>query len=147
MDYRTLGRSPLKVSLVCLGGNVFGWTVDEAKSPRGKNSVDKCPNDRGRRILAALDTVAARTRSKPGRVAVAWLLARPAVTAPIAGVSSLAKLAGLEASVRLKLSAEDSALRDRASAESLSGDCHPGPEQGSRKSWIAGQARNDIVRQ
>ena len=67
MDYRTLKRSPLKVSRVCLGGNVFGWTVDEAKSPRRKNSVDKYLNDRGRRILAALDTVAARTRSKPGR--------------------------------------------------------------------------------
>ena len=32
MDYRTLGRSPLKVSPVCLGGNVFGWTVDEPTS-------------------------------------------------------------------------------------------------------------------
>jgi aryl-alcohol dehydrogenase-like predicted oxidoreductase len=92
-------------------------SADAEKSPRGKNTVDKYLNDRGRRILAALDTVAGRTRSKPGQVAIAWLLARPSVTAPIASASSLAQLAELEAALRIKVSAEDIALLDQASAE------------------------------
>src|SRR6478735_9276188 len=32
MKYRTLGRSSLQVSPLCLGGNVFGWTADEKTS-------------------------------------------------------------------------------------------------------------------
>jgi aryl-alcohol dehydrogenase-like predicted oxidoreductase len=92
-------------------------SADAEKSPRGKNTVDRYLNDRGRRILAALDTVAGRTRSKPGQVAIAWLLARPSVTAPIASASSLAQLAELEAALRIKVSAEDIALLDQASAE------------------------------
>ena len=48
MDTRSLGRSGLQVSRVCLGGNVFGWTVDERASFRlldawvdaGMNFVD-----------------------------------------------------------------------------------------------------------
>ena len=91
--------------------------ADAGKSPRGANSVDKYLNQRGQRILAALDTVAARTRSKPGQVAIAWLLARPSVTAPIASAASLAQLGELEAALRIKVSAEDIALLDQASAD------------------------------
>lgn len=91
--------------------------ADASKSARGTNAVAKYLDDRGRRILAALDTVAARTRSKPGQVAIAWLLARPSVTSPIASASSLAQLAELEAALRIKVSAEDIALLDQASAE------------------------------
>ncbi len=91
--------------------------ADAASSPRGRNTVDKYLNDRGLRILKALDTVAARTRGKPGQVAVAWLLARPAVTSPIASVSSLEQLKELEATLRIKVSAEDIALLDQASAQ------------------------------
>jgi aryl-alcohol dehydrogenase-like predicted oxidoreductase len=91
--------------------------TDAGKSPRGKSAVDKYLNERGRRILSALDTVAGRTRSRPGQVAIAWLLARPSVTAPIASASSLAQLAELEAALRIKVSAEDIALLDQASAE------------------------------
>ena len=89
--------------------------ADASKSPRGANTVEKYLDDRGQRILAALDTVAARTRGKPGQVAIAWLLAQPGVTAPIASASSLAQLAELESALRIKLSAEDIALLDRAS--------------------------------
>ena len=90
--------------------------ADASKSPRGANTVEKYLDDRGQRILAALDTVAARTRGKPGQVAIAWLLAQPGVTAPIASASSLAQLAELESALRIKLSAEDIALLDRASS-------------------------------
>ena len=89
--------------------------ADAGKSPRGANTVEKYLDDRGQRILAALDTVAARTRGKPGQVAIAWLLAQPGVTAPIASASSLAQLAELESALRIKLSAKDIALLDLAS--------------------------------
>lgn len=92
--------------------------ADAVMSPRGETTVDKYLNERGERILAALDTVAGRTRSKPGQVAIAWLLARSSVTAPIASVTSLAQLAELEAALRIKVSAEDIALLDQASAGS-----------------------------
>ena len=91
--------------------------ADAGKSPRGKGTVDKYLNERGLKILAALDTVAARTRSKPGQVAIAWLLAQPAVTAPIASATSLEQVAELEQATRIKVSAEDIALLDQASAE------------------------------
>ena len=90
-------------------------SADAGKSPRGAGTVDKYLNDRGQRILAALDTVAARTRSKPGQVAIAWLLAQPGVTAPIASASSLSQLAELESALRIKVSADDIALLDQAS--------------------------------
>jgi aryl-alcohol dehydrogenase-like predicted oxidoreductase len=91
--------------------------ADADKSARGKATVEKYLNERGKRILAALDTVAARTRSKPGQVAIAWLLTRPAVTSPIASASSLEQLNELEAALRIKVSAEDIRLLDQASAE------------------------------
>jgi len=89
--------------------------ADTASSAR-KSTVDRYLNERGLKILAALDTVAARTRSKPGQVAIAWLLAKPAVTAPIASATSLAQVAELEQATRIKVSAEDIALLDQASA-------------------------------
>ena len=57
--------------------------ADLAKSPRGQG-VKKYLNERGLRILAALDSVAKQYSSTPASVAIAWLIARPSVTAPIA---------------------------------------------------------------
>src|SRR5207248_1160643 len=57
--------------------------ADLGKSPRGAK-VKNYLNDRGYRILAALDAVAAESRATPAQVALAWLTARPGVTAPIA---------------------------------------------------------------
>jgi aryl-alcohol dehydrogenase-like predicted oxidoreductase len=65
--------------------------ADLAQSARGQ-SVKKYLNDRGFRILAALDQVAARYASTPARVAIASLLARPSVTAPIASATSVEQL-------------------------------------------------------
>ena len=90
---------------------------DAAQSPRGKGVVQKYLNERGQRILAALDQVAGRHDAKPGQVAIAWLLALPVVTAPIASASSLPQLQELAAAARLQLAAEDIALLDQASAE------------------------------
>jgi aryl-alcohol dehydrogenase-like predicted oxidoreductase len=89
--------------------------ADLAKSPRGQ-AVKKYLNERGLRILAALDQVAAQTRSTPTAVALAWLLARPSITAPIASATSTAQLEALIAGTRLKLDAAMVAALDEASA-------------------------------
>ena len=60
-------------------------------------------NERGLRILKALDEVAARLGAKPAQVALAWLMARPSITAPIASATSMAQLEDLIAATRLKL--------------------------------------------
>jgi aryl-alcohol dehydrogenase-like predicted oxidoreductase len=84
--------------------------ADLAKSPRGQGAK-KYLNDRGMRILAALDQVAERFRSTPGKVALAWLLARPSITAPIASATSVKQLDDLIDAMRLRL--------DNAAIESL----------------------------
>jgi aryl-alcohol dehydrogenase-like predicted oxidoreductase len=90
---------------------------DAAKSARGTTTVQKYLNPRGLRILAALDEVAHRQRCTPGQAAIAWLLAQPVVTSPIASATSLAQLQELAGAARLQLPAEDLALLDRASRE------------------------------
>jgi aryl-alcohol dehydrogenase-like predicted oxidoreductase len=72
-------------------------------------------NERGRRILDALDQVAARHHANPTRVAIAWLIARPGVTAPIASATSIDQLHDLVEATRLVLSKDDIAMLDRAS--------------------------------
>jgi aryl-alcohol dehydrogenase-like predicted oxidoreductase len=77
---------------------------DLKKSKRGAFIASKL-DARGMKILAALDEVCAELRSTPTRVALAWLLARPSITAPIASATSLNQLEDLFASTRLKLGA------------------------------------------
>ena len=89
--------------------------ADAAKSPRGAGVVKKYVNARGQRILAALDEAATTTGSTPGQVAIAWLLAQPAVTSPIASATSLAQLQELVKAAQLKLPADVLASLDRAS--------------------------------
>jgi aryl-alcohol dehydrogenase-like predicted oxidoreductase len=91
---------------------------DAAQSPRGANVVKKYLNERGLNIIAALDEAAKRTGSTPARVAIAWVMAQPGVTAPIASASSLAQLDELLQATRLVLDRETLALLERASAES-----------------------------
>ena len=91
-------------------------SADASKSARGSKTTATYLNPRGLAIVAALDTVAARHGTQPGVVAVAWLLARPAVTAPIASATSLAQLAELVAAVQLQLTPQDLQVLDTASA-------------------------------
>lgn len=82
--------------------------ADLSKSPRGQG-VKKYLDERGQRVLKALDEVAARTSSTPARVAIAWLIARPSVTAPIASATNLDQLNDLIEATRLKL--DDAAIK------------------------------------
>jgi len=91
--------------------------ADAAKSARGANTTRKYLNPRGLRILAALDEVARTRGATPGQVAIAWQIARPAITAPIASATSLGQLDELVAAARLSLDPDAIALLDEASAE------------------------------
>jgi aryl-alcohol dehydrogenase-like predicted oxidoreductase len=62
-------------------------------------------NERGMRILEALDEVARELKSKPAQVALAWLMARPSITAPIASATTVEQLHELVAATRLELPA------------------------------------------
>ena len=89
--------------------------ADLGKSPRG-GGVKKYLNERGLRILAALDEIAKRHNSTPTAVSLAWLMARPGVTAPIVSATSIAQLSEVLSSAQLNLDAAAIAALDKASA-------------------------------
>ncbi|TKB26039.1 MAG: aldo/keto reductase, partial [Mesorhizobium sp.] len=89
--------------------------ADLGQSPRG-GGVKGYLNTRGMRILSALDAVSARHSAKPAEVALAWVMARPGVTAPIASATTLDQLDSLVRAASLQLSPDDIAELDKASA-------------------------------
>ncbi len=89
--------------------------ADFAKSARG-GGMSKYLNPRGLRILAALDRVAADKHATPAAVALAWLIDRPGLTAPIASATSVEQLGELIAATRLRLDADAVRALDQASA-------------------------------
>jgi aryl-alcohol dehydrogenase-like predicted oxidoreductase len=88
--------------------------ADLGKSQRGKG-VAKYLHKRGLDILEALDAVAARHQAKPALIALAWLMAREGVTAPIASATSVAHVESFAKAVNLTLSSEDARELDSAS--------------------------------
>lgn len=80
--------------------------ADFGKSPRG-GGVEKYLDAKGERILAALDQVAAANDATPAEVSLAWLVAQPGVSAPIASSTSVDQVKSLARGVRLKLSDAD----------------------------------------
>jgi aryl-alcohol dehydrogenase-like predicted oxidoreductase len=89
--------------------------ADFAKSARG-GGMSKYLNPRGLRILAALDRVAADRHATPAAVALAWLIDRPGLTAPIASATTVEQLGELIAATRLRLDADAVRALDQASA-------------------------------
>jgi aryl-alcohol dehydrogenase-like predicted oxidoreductase len=89
--------------------------ADLGQSPRG-GGVRGYLNPRGSRILDALAEVAARHGAKSAEVALAWLIAQPGVTAPIASATSPAQVDSLIRAATLALSADDLAALDSAAA-------------------------------
>ncbi len=90
--------------------------ADLGKSAARAASVGKYLNGHGLRILAALDDVARRLDATPAQVALAWLIARAGISAPIASATSVAQVEELAHAIKLKLSTEDIEKLDRASA-------------------------------
>ncbi len=89
--------------------------ADLGGSARGE-MVRSYVNDRGFRILKALDQVAKKLNSKPASVSLAWLIARPGITAPIASATSLEQLNDLIDAARLALDHSSMRQLDQASA-------------------------------
>jgi aryl-alcohol dehydrogenase-like predicted oxidoreductase len=89
--------------------------ADLNKSQRG-GGIKSFLNERGFKILDALDQVASNVGSQPASVALAWLMAVPSITAPIASVTSIEQLKDLENAAKLQLTADDLSLLDEASA-------------------------------
>jgi aryl-alcohol dehydrogenase-like predicted oxidoreductase len=89
--------------------------ADLTKSPRGQGVKRQYFNDRGFRVLGALDEVAQQHRSTPAAVALAWLIARP-VTSPIASATSPDQLTELIAGTKLQLAPAAIERLDQASA-------------------------------
>ncbi len=88
--------------------------ADLGKSLRGAN-VGKYLTDRNLSILSTLDDVAKTVGATTAQVALAWQMARPSITAPIASATSIAQLDELVGAARLDLDAASMAMIDRAS--------------------------------
>jgi aryl-alcohol dehydrogenase-like predicted oxidoreductase len=89
---------------------------DLNKSARG-GGITQYLNDRGYAILDALDTIAAEYQSTPASIAIAWLLTRPTVSAPIASATNLSQLKDLTEAVKLELNSSALELLTAASNE------------------------------
>ncbi len=110
------------VSLIPYYGLASGYLTgkyrteaDKIKSVRGTR-MDKYMEGKGPLVLDALDAVSARRRATPAQVALAWIMAKPAIAAPIASATSVAQVTELMGALRIDLSAEDIAELDQASS-------------------------------
>ena len=90
--------------------------ADLGKSPRGGGMKKHLEGEKGPKVLAALDAAATELGATPAQVALAWVMARPAVAAPIASATSLAQLEELMGAARLSLDPAHIARLDAASA-------------------------------
>ena len=90
--------------------------ADLSQSARGGKIGTNYLNEKGHKVLAAMDAVAGRLNVKLSQVAFAWLAAKPSVVAPIASATKPAQLQELLAAADLKLDAEAMAALDAAGA-------------------------------
>lgn len=90
--------------------------ADLAKSPRGGGVKEAYFNDRGWRVLAALDAVAVPIKATPAQVALAWEMRQPGIVAPIASATSVAQFTELAGAATLDLSDAAMARLTEASA-------------------------------
>ena len=80
---------------------------DASKSKRGQGIVEKYLNERGKRIIEALEDVAASHDASATQVALAWQIARPSITAPIVSATSLEQIDELVKATELQLSKQE----------------------------------------
>jgi aryl-alcohol dehydrogenase-like predicted oxidoreductase len=123
-EYNLYAREPFeKVQRICVKEEISGihyyslargfvsgkyrTPADASKSPRGPAVVEKYLNDRGYRVLAALDAVSARTGNALTEIALAWLSAQPGTGAPIASATTADQVKELARGARLTLGAAD----------------------------------------
>lgn len=107
------------ISYFPLAGGFLTGKYRSDKDAEGKaraRNVTKYLNDRGFKILAALDEVAAKYKTTPAQISLAWVSSRPGITAPIASATNLDQLRDLISSVELTLDSESIEILNRASA-------------------------------
>ena len=90
--------------------------ADLAQSPRGPRYIGKYLNPRSFRILAAVEAIAKEQGVTAAEIAIAWIIAHPSVTAPIASATSLDQLRTLLTATRVSLDRDTIAALDAASA-------------------------------
>ena len=89
--------------------------ADLGKSKARGSAAARHLNGHGLRVLAALDDAAKRHDATPAQVALAWLIAQPGITAPIASATSVEQVRELAGATRLKLAQDDLDALERAS--------------------------------
>ena len=93
-------------------------SIDDTEGRHRGSRVKEFFDERGVRILAALESVAQQTRASQASVALAWLLSRPNILAPIASATSVEQLEDMFAAADLELTEEQLAELSAASAYS-----------------------------
>jgi len=88
--------------------------ADLGKSVRG-SGAEKYLNDHGLGVLQAMDTIASKHNTTVASIALAWLLAKPNIGAPIASATSVEQLESLVAATKIELDESDIQLLDRKS--------------------------------
>jgi aryl-alcohol dehydrogenase-like predicted oxidoreductase len=88
---------------------------DAAGKARARN-VTKYLNERGFKIIDALDKVARKYCATPAKIALAWVLARPSITAPIVSATNLQQLSDVISAIDLKLEPDSIEFLNRESA-------------------------------
>ncbi|QEE39945.1 MULTISPECIES: aldo/keto reductase [unclassified Methylobacterium] len=96
-------------------------SAQDAAGRARENRVAKYLTPRGLALLDVLDSVARDQRATQAQVALAWIIARPGITAPIASATSVAQLDDLLGAAELRLSADAIARLDAASAGGIEG--------------------------
>jgi aryl-alcohol dehydrogenase-like predicted oxidoreductase len=91
-------------------------SLEDTKGKNRGSRVEKYFDDRGKKILKALEEVSSQIGAAQATIALAWLLAQPTITAPIASATSTGQLEGLLAAVNLKLNAGALEKLNQASA-------------------------------
>lgn len=108
------------ISYYALAAGFLSGKYRKAEDTQGKARsyrVGDYLNDKGHAILKALDTVAAETKTTPATVAIAWVAARPGITAPIASATSLSQLDAMIKAGNLTLTKEQMTLLNEAGAD------------------------------
>ena len=107
------------ISYYALAAGFLTGKYRKPEDAEGKTRGNRMPdyiNDRGLKILAALDQVAAETGESLAAISIAWVAARPGITAPIASATSLNQLEAILAAGRLTLTDAQMALLNEAGA-------------------------------
>lgn len=89
---------------------------DVSKSVRGAGAQSKYMNEKGFKILKAMDEVAAEYKTSLASISIAWLLAQPGVIAPIASATNKEQLSTILKATELELRNDTVALLNKASA-------------------------------